>query len=51
MVEFAYNNAKNSCIGYLPFKLNFGYHSCISYKKDINIHFKFKVANELTKKL
>ncbi len=36
IVEFAYNNAKNASTGYMPFKLNCGYHSRASYKEDNN---------------
>ena len=48
MVEFAYNNAKNANTGYTPFKLNYGYHPYISYKEDINLCFKSKLANKLS---
>ncbi len=33
IVEFAYNNTKNASTGHIPFDLNCGYHSWISYKK------------------
>ena len=51
MAEFAYNNAKYTSIGYILFRLNCRYHQCISYKKDVNPHFRSKTANELTEKL
>ena len=47
MAEFAYNNAKNTSIGYMPFELNCGYHPYVSYKKNINLHSKSKTADEL----
>ena len=51
MTEFAYNNIKNTSIGYMPFEFNYGYHQRVSYKEDINSHSRSKIANELTKKL
>ena len=51
MAEFAYNNAKNTSIGYTSFKFNYEYYPCISYKKKVDRYFKFKAANKLTKKL
>ena len=51
MVEFAYNNAKNTSIRYMSFKLNCKYHLCISDKENIDSRFRSKVADELTKKL
>ena len=51
MAEFAYNNAKNASTGYTLFELNCGYHTRVSYKKDINPHFKCKAADELVKGL
>lgn len=48
MIEFAYNNTKNTNIGYMLFELNYGYHLYVSsYKKDINFYFKAKSANKL----
>lgn len=35
IVKFAYNNAKNTNIGYIPFKLNCRDLLYISYKEDI----------------
>lgn len=37
MVEFAYNNTKNSSIDHTLFKLHYGYYSNISYEKDIDL--------------
>ena len=35
MDEFAYNNAKTPCTGYVPFKLNCGYHLRVSFQKTL----------------
>lgn len=51
MAEFAYNNAKNASNGCTPFKLNCGYHLCISYKKNIDPWFKSKSADDLANDL
>ena len=36
MAEFAYNNAKNTSMGYIPYELNCGFYPRVSYKKDVN---------------
>ena len=36
MAKFAFNNAKNASIDHMLFKLNYGYHSHIFIKEDIN---------------
>ena len=51
MAEFAYNNTKHTSIGYIPFKLNCGYHPYVSYKEDVNPRSRFKVADELIEEL
>ena len=51
MAEFAYNNAKNASIGHISFKLNCGYHLCVSYKKDLDLRSKLKTVEELSSKL
>ena len=51
MAKFAYNNTKHATIGYMSFRLNYGYYLRVSYKKDVNSRSKSKIANELTKKL
>ena len=38
-------------MGYTRFKLNYGYYSYVSYKKDVNPRSISKVADELTEKL
>lgn len=51
MVEFAYNNRKNTNTSYILFKLNYKYYPCILYKKNINPYSKSKVADKLLVKL
>ena len=51
MVEFAYNNAKHASTGFMPFKLNCGYHPRVFYEKDVNPRSGSKAADELTKEL
>ena len=51
MAEFAYNNAKNASTGYTPFKLNCGYHLCVSYKEDLDPRSKSRTAEELSSDL
>ena len=51
IAKFAYNNAKNTSIGHTPFELNYGYHPCVFYIKDINCRSRFKSANELLTEL
>ena len=51
MAEFAYNNAKNASIGHTLFELNCGYHSCVSYKKDLDTCSKLKTVEELSSEL
>ena len=51
MAKFVYNNTKNASSGHMPFELNYGYHSRMSYKEDVNPRFKSKLANELSTKL
>ena len=53
MAKFAYNNAKNTRIGYTSFKLNCEYHSCIFYKEKeiLDFHLKSKTVEELSSEL
>ena len=48
IVKFAYNNAKNASTGHTPFKLNCGYHPCVSCKEDVDPRSKSKSADELS---
>ncbi len=51
MVEFAYNNAKNTSTGHTPFELNCGYHPRASYKKDVDPRSQLKSADKLATEL
>ena len=51
MAEFAYNNAKNTSIGYMPFKLNCGYHLQMLYEKKVNSRSKSKSTDKLSAEL
>ena len=48
MAEFAYNNAKNASTGYIPFELDYGYYSCVSYEKDLDPRLKSRIVEELS---
>ena len=45
MAEFAYNNAKNTNIGHIPFELNYIFHLRVSYKEDVDPRSKSKTAD------
>ena len=47
IAEFAYNNAQNISIGYIPFELNCGYYPWVSYKEDLNPYLQSKTTEEL----
>ena len=51
IAEFAYNNAKNANISYIPFKLNCGYHLRVSFEKDVDPRSKSRSANKLVEEL
>ncbi len=51
MAEFAYKNAKNASTNHIPFELNGGYHSRVSFKEDVNPRSRSCSANELAKEL
>ena len=51
MAEFAYNNAKNTSIGYTPFELNCGYYLRMSYEEDVDPRSQSKPADELLAEL
>ena len=51
MAEFAYNNANNASTSHTPFKLNCGYHPCVSFEKNTNPRFRSKTAVELSAEL
>ena len=47
MIEFTYNNAKNTCISHILFELNCGYHSCVFYKENLDPCSKSRTIEEL----
>ncbi len=51
MAEFAYNNAKNTSTSHTPFELNYGYHSRVFLKEDVNLRSRSRSANELAEEL
>ena len=51
MAEFIYINAKNANTNYTLFELNYGYHSQVFFKDNIDSSFKSHSANELVKEL
>ena len=51
MAEFAYNNAKNSSTGHIPFEFNCGYHPQILYKEDVDPRSQSKLADKLSAEL
>ena len=51
MAGFAYNNAKNVSTDHTPFKLNCGYHPRVLYKKDVDPHSQFNLAEKLSAEL
>ena len=51
MAKFAYNNAKNSSIGHISFKLNCGYHLRVFFEKGTNPRSQSKSADKLLGKL
>ena len=51
MTEFAYNNAKNSSTGHMPFKLNCGYHSRMLYEEEVNSYSQSKSVDKLSAEL
>ena len=51
IVKFGYNNAKNASTGHISFKLNCGYHPCVSFEEDTNPCSQSKTADKLLAKL
>lgn len=51
IAKFANNNAKNLTTDHTLFELNYIYHSHVSYKEDIDLRSKWKLADELSTKL
>ena len=51
MAKFAYNNIKNTSTGHIPFELNCGYNSQMSYKEKVDPRSKSKSADKLSAEL
>lgn len=51
MADYVYNNAKNTNIDHILFELNCSYYPYLSYKKDIDLYFKFKSVDKLSVEL
>ena len=51
MPDFVCNNTKNASTNHIYFKLNFGYHSYISFKDDANPYSRSRLVKKLAKKL
>ena len=51
IAEFAFHNAKNVSTGHTLFELNCKYHPHISYKKDLDLYSKSKIAEKLSSEL
>ena len=51
ITEFAYNNAKNTSTGHIPFELNCGFHLRVSFEDNVDLCSRSCSANELAKEL
>lgn len=51
MAEFAYNNVKNTSIGYTSSELNCGYHLKLFCNKDVNPRSNSKTVDQLATEL
>ena len=51
MVEFAYNNTKNTSTSHTFFELNCGYHPKVSYKEDVDLCSRSHSTNKLAEEL
>ena len=51
MAEFAYNNAKNTSIGYIFFELNCGFQPRVSHEEDVEHYTRSKTADQLATEL
>ena len=50
MAKFTYNNAKNLSTGHTLFKVNCGYHPCVSFEENTDPRFQSKSADKLSVK-
>ncbi len=51
MAKFVYNNAKNTSIGYILFKLNCDYHLRMMFEDKVDPHSRSCSVNKLAEKL
>ena len=51
IAKFVYNNVKNASISHISFELNYGYHPCVSYEKNLDYYSKLEIAQKLSFKL
>ena len=51
MAEFNYNNAKNASTSHTSLKFNYGYHSKVLFKKNVDPHSRFRSADKLAEEL
>ena len=51
MAEFTYNNAKNTSISHILFKLHYSYHSKVLFKKNVDSYLKSYSIDKLAEKL
>lgn len=51
MVQFTYNNVKNTSISHIFFELNCDYYPRASYEKDVNPYSQSKFANTIATEL
>ena len=47
MIEFTYNNAKNTSTSHIIFELNYRYYPCVLFEKNVNTQFKSMLADKL----
>ena len=51
MVEFAYNNTKNTSTGHISFEPNCGYHFKVLFKENIDLRSRSYFADKLIEEL
>lgn len=51
MAKFIYNNTKNPSTDYIPFELNCGYHTRVSFEEDVDLCSRFRFTDKLVDEL
>ncbi len=51
ITEFVYNNTKNAVTSHTLFELNYGFYPQISFKKDVDLCSRSRLANKLANEL